>query len=187
MKAIFFLQSLLYLSSFSFGQNPSKQKSDTLLDVSKKITNNFSKLILTQLPRPNSETFTFEQAEKRKKEIFELGISKKYFNWKNPTSGGAVHINQKDEIEIYQFTFGIYIGRTDKSVDYVSAAKDTFIVLKDIKDLLYFVGGIGEGNPSSVLITSELNIAKSKSFKLLLQELWQPSIQIYYYKRRKIE
>lgn len=140
----------------------------------------FSKLKPMELPRPNSGTFSYEQAGKRKNEIYNLQLTPKHFAWKNPTSGGAVHINKKDEVEVYQFTLGIYQHRNDTGVFYSEAARDTFIVLKDTKELLYNVGGIGFGNPASVLITSEIPLDKSEAIKKVMEELWVPSVQIYY-------
>ena len=145
----------------------------------------FSSLKPKELPRPNSGTFSYEQAEKRKNEIYNLQHTPKYFGWRNPTSGGAVHINKNDEVEVYQFTFGIYQSRNDTGVFYSMAARDSFIVLKNTKDLLYYVGGIGEGNPASVLITSEISLDKSEAIKRVIEELWVPSVQIYYLTKRK--
>lgn len=140
----------------------------------------FSKLYLLELLRSNSETFSYEQAGKRKNEIYNLQLTPKHFAWKNPTSGGAVHINKKAEVEVYQFTLGIYQYRNDTGAFYSEAAKDTFFVLKDTKELLSNVGGIGEGKPASVLITSEIPLDKSEAIKKVMEELWVPGVQIFY-------
>ena len=147
------------------------------------------KVEVVQLPRPNSGTFSYEKAEKRKDEIYDMQLSPKYFEWKNPTTGGAIHINQQDEIEVYQFTMGMmYLGKgIDENGDSIvfvdNASKDTSIVVKK-EDLKHHVGGIGLGNPASVLITSEYDLKKSKSIKMILDEVFEPATQIYYLKKK---
>jgi len=157
----------------------SKSIDTTIADI------NFSKLKIVGLPRPNSGTYTYEQAGKRKDEIYSLRITNKFFAWKNPTSGGAVHINKRDEIEVYQFTFGILESVTDSTVNFIDAPKDTVIVIKNPKELHYYVGGIGLGNPASVLITSEISLYKSEAIKKILEQLWEPGTQLYYLTERK--
>lgn len=148
-----------------------------------------TKVNAIQLPRPNSGTFSFEEAEKRKNEIYDMQLSVKYFDWKNPTSGGALHINQNDEIEVYQFTMGMmYLGKgvdvKGDSVVYLGQApKDTSFVIQK-EDIKHHVGGVGGGNPASVLITSEYDLKKSKSIELILEEVFEPATQIYYLKKR---
>jgi hypothetical protein len=142
-----------------------------------------------QLPRPNSGTYTFEEAKNRKGEIYDMQLSVKYFDWKNPTTGGAIHINENDEIEIYQFTMGMmYLGKgVDEKGDSVvfvdKAPKDTSFVVKK-GDIKHHVGGVGFGNPASVLITSEYELKESKSLELILDEVFEPATQIYYLKKK---
>ncbi len=140
----------------------------------------FSGVSPIELSSPDSRIDSYELAGKRKNEIYNLTLTPKFFRWKNPTSGGAVHINKNDEIEVYQFTFGIYQYRNDTGVFYSAAPKDTSILLKDIKDLHYYTQGIGFGNAASVLITAEISLNKSEAIKKLLEELWKPGIRIYY-------
>lgn len=184
MIKLFFCLGFLLVVISSKGQSIVQRKSDNPTeDTLKKF--DFSRLKLADLPRPNSGTFTYEQAGKRKKEIYNLQITPKYFGWKNPTSGGTIHINKRDEIEVYQFTIGILGSVTDSAVNYIYAPKDTFVVITNPKNLHYYVGGIGEGNPASVLITSEISLDKSEAIKKVMQELWVPSVQIYYLTKRK--
>ena len=178
IKLIF---SLCFVGIFSLNAQisiPANQQSKTIDTVKTEI--DLSNLKIVRLPRPISETWSYGKAKKRRDEIYNLHPTKKYFHWKNPTSGGAVHINKSDEIEVYQFTLGIYQYSNDTGVFYTSAPKDTFVIVKNAKDLLHYVGGIGEGNPSSVLITSEMNLHKSKAIKKVMEELWTPGIQLYY-------
>ena len=141
-----------------------------------------------QLPRPNSGTFSFEEAGKHKDEIYDMEPSVKYFNWENPTTGGALHINKNDEIEVYQFTMGMmYAGSGEENGEpavYVhEAPTDTFFVIKP-EDINHHVGGIGFGNPASVLITSEYNLQESKSLELIMNEVYWPATQIFYLKKK---
>jgi len=144
---------------------------------------------VVRLPTPNSGSYSFEEAKNRKNEIYDMQLSIKHHQWKNPTTGGAIHINQHDEIEIYQFTLGLmYLGKgideNGDSVVYVDTApKDTSIVVKP-REIKHHVGGIGFGNPASVLITSEFNLKESKSLGLILNEVFEPGTQIYYLKSK---
>jgi len=177
MFKLFFALSLTIIVSNANSQiidRTNSEKIDTITSI------DFSKLKIVELPRPNSGTYSYEEAGKRKNEIYNLQPTQKYFDWKNPTSGGAVHINKKDEIEVYQFTLGIYQYSNDTGVFHTSAPKDTFIVVKDSKDLRHHVGGIGFGNASSVLITSEISLSNSEAIKKVLEELWTPGVQIYF-------
>ena len=184
MIKLFFCLGFLVVVTSSKAQSIVQKKSDNRTeDALKKF--DFSRLKIADLPRPNSGAFTYEQAGKRKNEIYNLQITPKYFAWKNPTSGGAIHINKRDEIEVYQFTIGILESVTDSAVNYIDAPKDTFVVITNPKNLHYYVGGIGEGNPASVLITSEISLDKSEAIKKVMQELWVPSVQIYYLTKRK--
>ena len=149
----------------------------------------FDKLKLVGLPCPNSSTkaggpWSYQEAEKRKDEIFRMSLTGKYFGWANPTTGGAIHINSKDEIEVYKFTFGIFKKMDSSGVHYIDATKDTSVVVKS-SEIWYNVCGVGFGNETSVLITSEINLRKSESIKLILAELWKPGIQIYYLIRQQ--
>jgi len=148
-----------------------------------------SKVEVVALPRPNSGTYSYEEAELRKSEIYDMQLSVKHFGWENPTTGGALHINKQDEIEVYQFTMGLMFlhdtvnanGEISLVVD--TAPKDTsFVVPKE--DIKYHVGGIGEGNPASVLITSVYDLRKSKSLEVILDEVFLPGTQIYYLKEK---
>lgn len=180
------LTLLLGVSALSC-QKQIQNKTNDSIDI---LTNiDTIKVSAVQLPRPNSGTFSFEEAEKRKDEIYDMQLSVKHFDWKNPTSGGALHINHNDEIEVYQFTMGMmFLGKDlDKKGDsavYVNQApKDTVFVIKKV-DIKHHVGGVGQGNPASVLITSEYDLKKSKSIELILEEVFEPATQIYYLKKK---
>jgi hypothetical protein len=181
MFKLFFALNLVIIVSDATGQIISRtnsEKIDTIAVI------DFSKLKIVELPRPNSGTYSYEEAGKRKNEIYNLQPTQKYFAWENPTSGGAVHINKKDEIEVYQFTLGIYQYSNDTGAFYMPASKDTFIVVKNSKDLFHHVSGIGFGNYTSVLITSEISLNNSQAIKKVLEELWTPGVQIYFITKR---
>jgi hypothetical protein len=185
MSKLLFCLGFLAVVTSARGQRIVQKNADNRVEDTLKRKFDFSRLDLTALPRPNSGSFTYEQAGKRKNEIYNIQVTPKYFNWTNPATGGAVHINKKDEIGVYQFTLGIYQHRNDTGVFYSAAAKDTFIILKDVKELLCNVGGIGFGNPASVLITSEIPLDKSEAIKRVMEELWTPGVQIYYLTKKR--
>jgi hypothetical protein len=185
MNKLFFALSFIIVVINTKGQSTVQKGSGNQTNDTSITKFDFSRLKPIELPRPNSGTFSYEQAGKRKKEIYNMQLTPKHFGWKNPTTGGAVHINKRDEIEVYQFTIGILVSVTDSVVNYIDAPKDTVVVITNPKNLHYYVGGIGEGNPASVLITSEIRLDKSEAIKKVMQELWVPSVQIYYLTKRK--
>ncbi|MFN6075401.1 MAG: hypothetical protein ACK476_04230 [Fluviicola sp.] len=170
MKRLFpFIALFISLSLVSY-----KREQTETIDLSKSIIEfkdiDTNLLQAVKLPMPNSGTYSFEEAEKRKNEIYEMELTVRYFEWKNPTSGGAIHINKNDEIEVYQSTLQFMISE-DKSVIIKSEELETYL------------SGFGFGNAASVLITSELDLKKSRSFELILNELFEPGIQLYYLKK----
>jgi hypothetical protein len=177
--SLFFIFAILVFAISCQSPDNKFQKTVTILT-----SVDTAKVRIIGLPCPNSFTkaggWTYQEAERKKDEIYSMQLSVKYKDWKNPTTGGAVHINKNDEIEVYQFWFGIYQGRNDTAVSYSPIAKDTAVALKNDDTLWNYVQGIGEGNETSVLITSEYNLRKSESFKKVMSELWKPGIQIYY-------
>ncbi len=124
---------------------------------------------VTMLPRPNSGKHSFAEAENEKSEIYNLCPTFKYWEWKNPTTGGSVHINQQDELIVYNATF--------PNLD------STDIFMPDSVDLREYVGGIGFGNPASVLVTSEINPKNSNAMSKILEDLFEPGTQLYYLKK----
>ena len=102
-------------------------------------------------------------------DLGEFKYSEKYFEWKNPTTGGAIHINKNDEIELYQ---SFHWGNINDSCYFenISIEDDDFHIK---------INGIGLGNPPSVLLTSELDINKSVSFKNIVRKLNEGAYLIY--------
>jgi hypothetical protein len=56
---------------------------------------------VVELPRPNSGTFSTEQAENRKSEILSNEPTGKLVGWENPYNGFSIHIHRDDSITIY--------------------------------------------------------------------------------------
>lgn len=148
----------------------------------------FSKLKIVGLPCPNSSTtagsWGYEEAEKKKDEIYNLEPTIKYRDWINPTTGGAIHITNKDEIEVYQFALGIFQRKNDTAANYITAPKDTSVIVKS-NEIWHNIVGIGESKETSVLITSEINLHKSEAIKKIMSELWRPGVQIYYLTKKE--
>lgn len=169
-----------------------QQKSEKVenIELSQNDSTDFSKYKVHGLPCPNSSThaggpWTYEEAESHKNEIYDMAVTSKHKNWENPTSGGAIHINANDQVEVYQFTFGIYQGMIgDTAVSFAHAPKDTSVIVP-INEMRHNVQGVGFGNESSVLITSEILPKDSQVFSDVIEELFRPGMQLYYLKNLK--
>ena len=120
-----------------------------------------------ELPRPNSGTFTFAQAEARKSEIYSLAQSGMKTDWKNPYMGFCVHITHDDEVVVYGTVWPS--ARSGKmSVSELEAVVTSFPL---------------EGNPMGVLVTCERDPGTSAVFPRVIDLLFKPSIQIFYERR----
>ncbi|MEO7676010.1 MAG: hypothetical protein ABIV39_04515 [Verrucomicrobiota bacterium] len=124
---------------------------------------------VTELPRPNSGTFTFAQAEVRKSEIYSLTQSPMKADWKNPYMGFSVHITRDDEVVVYHGTF-----------PFVRSGK---MSVPDLQGVLTNYTGMLEGNPLGVLVTSERDPRLSSTFSRVVDLLFKPYVQIFYYRR----
>lgn len=121
---------------------------------------------LSELNSVNTHRLTEEELRSEKERIYSLQLSEKYFDWENPTSGGAVHINANDEIEVY-------------SCDMIfDSTQTSYPVSAD--SLWHLVQGFTWGNSPSVLVTSEINTRKSKSFRLVIENLFKHHPRIFY-------
>ena len=123
-----------------------------------------------ELPRPNSGTFTFEQAGAKKHSILSNTPSKPLTDWKNPYMGFAIHITAEDTFTVYSvFRFPPFSDGIDP--------KRTFTA-EGIQEIERSI--IQLGNPHGVLITSDRSLSESKTFPALLDALFVPSIQLFY-------
>jgi hypothetical protein len=125
---------------------------------------------VVELPRPNSGTFTFAQAEAKKHLILSNTSSKRLSDWKNPYMGFAIHVTAEDTFTVYS---AFYTPLFPDGID----PKQTFPV-KGIQELERSI--IQFGNPHGVLITSDRPLRESKAFLSLLTALFVPGIQLFY-------
>jgi hypothetical protein len=126
-----------------------------------------SKLVtITEVPRPNSGTYTTEEATKLLPKTMSRSqaVDAKIpivAEWKNPTHGFRVHIKANNDIDV---------------VDWFGAKKSGMAGLKSALDLSE---AMLRGNPMSVLLTSETNGWQSDKEQQILKMLFRPSIQLY--------
>jgi hypothetical protein len=121
---------------------------------------------ITELPRPNSGTFSFQQAEARKFEILSNAPTAKL---DNTDVGLCIHIGKDDSITAYnhilKFVPECSGTRTNQSVAEIVKLVDWIPVA---------------GAPRRVLITSDVPLHTSKVFQEVLKVLFVPSIQLLY-------
>jgi hypothetical protein len=123
---------------------------------------------IVELPRPNSGTFTFAEAEARKLEILSNAPTQKLENWKSPTMGFCIHIGKDDSLTVYNhFMKDILKEAAD--------GRQTVAGVKTLSTLL----PLG-GNPAGILITSDLPLKESKVIHEVLKVLFVPSVQLFY-------
>ncbi len=123
---------------------------------------------VVELPRPNSGTFTFAQAEASKSEIYSLAQSPMKMDWKNPYMGFSVHITREDDVVVYS---GFSIFESGK------------MSVSQLQGVLTNYTGMLEGNPLGVLITSEREPRSSATLPRVVELLFKPSVQIFYVRR----
>jgi hypothetical protein len=122
---------------------------------------------VVELPRPNSGTFTFAQAEARKSEIYSLAQSGMKTDWKNPYMGFCVHITRDDEVVVYGSFFPFTRSGKMSVQELEKVVTDHPLA----------------GNPLGVLITSERDPHSSAVLPRVAELLFRPSIQIFYVRR----
>lgn len=119
-----------------------------------------------ELPRPNSGTYTFEQAAARKNEILSNTPSKPLEAYDRPYKGFSVHVEADDTFTIYApDMYGADFPRRKQTIEQIMALEAATPLF---------------GNPHGVLITSERPLKESKTIHALLNHLHVPSIQIFY-------
>jgi hypothetical protein len=122
---------------------------------------------VVELPRPNSGTFTFAQAEARKSDIYSLVQTGMKTDWKNPYMGFSVHITSSDEVVVYSSTY-FRAGEMN---------------IREFQDLLITYAGTLEGNPLGVLVTCERDPRSSVTLPRVLDLLFKPYVQVFYERR----
>jgi hypothetical protein len=123
-------------------------------------------LTITEIPRPNSGTYTTEEATtllpKTVARSRAIGASSALVaGWKNPTHGFRVHVTAKNDIE----TVNIF-GEKRSGMD-------------GLKSALALSEAMQHGNPFSVLLTSETDGWQTEKQQPILGMLFRPSIQLY--------
>lgn len=141
------------------------QKSIELLDL--RDTMNFT---LVEVKSVNSHQLTEEELQKEKEKIFTLAPTEEHFRWKNPTSGGCVHITENDELTVYNFF---------SSLD---STNTTFPA--NLDKMVFLVQGFTWGNSPSVLITSEIEPSQSKTLKSVVDKLFEEHFRIFFVQQK---
>lgn len=126
---------------------------------------------VVELPRPNSGTFTTEEAEARKIEILSNKPTGKIIPWKNPFSGFSIHIHSDDSITVYGSS-GRFVIELEKGNELTK--QSVHEVRKLAESILLF------GNPAGILITSDRPLKESKVIADVLAATFVPSIQLFY-------
>jgi hypothetical protein len=124
---------------------------------------------VVELPRPNSGTFSFQQAEARKSEILSNTPTSRLDNWKNPYVGFCVHVGKDDSLTVYGHSMKGLPGYSKPRIG-LSAAD-----IKKLVDELPLAG-----NPAGILVTSDLPLKDSKAIREVLKVLFVPSVQLFY-------
>src|SRR5262245_4142616 len=128
---------------------------------------------IVELPRPNSETFSFSQAEARKFEILSNASTAKLEKWKNPYLGFCIHIATNDTVTIY--------GHWGKANPDLFPEYEKARINPSAAEVGKMVGELPlYGNPAGVLVTSDKPLRDSRTIRELLKVLFVPSVQLFY-------
>lgn len=128
---------------------------------------------VVELPRPNSGTYTFEQAAARKDEILSNEPSKRLDSYPRPYMGFSIHVEADDSFSVYAPSAGAPSGE-------YPLKRQTVNQIMDIESHTIMFG-----NPHGVLITSDRQLKDSKTFPALLKVLNVPSIQLFYLQKKE--
>ena len=131
---------------------------------------------VVELPRPNSGTFTFEEAQLRRSEILKMSPSGMLYEWQNPLVGFCIHIDAPGVLTVYNSSPCYLPGETrhGREPHVLSGANDLRDVVESYSRFQY-------GNPLGVLVTAT-NGGASTDLLRVVSEIFVPSIQIYYLK-----
>jgi hypothetical protein len=124
-----------------------------------------------ELPRPNSGTFSFAQAEARMSEILSNAPTPKLENWRNPYMGFSLHISKDDSLTVYDHWL--------KAFPEYSKPRPS----QSVAEIKKFIDELPlAGNPAGVLVTSDAQLMDSKRIREILKVLFVPSVQLFYVK-----
>ena len=123
-----------------------------------------SGLSIIAVPRPNSGTFTTEQATKLRPEFLNRSAPlpathEMITKWKSPTQGIRVHVNADETVEVVNFCGAKSVGPNT-----IHDALDSTLTV---------------GNERSVLLTSDSRGWDSAVKLQVVSLLFDPSVQIY--------
>ena len=127
---------------------------------------------LVELPRPNSGTFSFREAELRKREIFDATPTGRIGDWTAPALGGGccIHLDSHDQLRIYNYSGHPPFHGSLKTLEDLG--------LEDLAEVVDCISIYNE--PARVILTTEISLKSSRSFPKVLELLYRPSIQILY-------
>jgi hypothetical protein len=131
-----------------------------------RISGDVRELTITEIPRPNSPTYTKEEATTLlpKKMARSRAIdpsSALVAGWKNPTHGFRVHVTATNDIETVN-----WFGEKQSG-------------MAGLKSALTLSEAMQHGNPLSVLLTAETDGWQTETQKQILGMLFRPGIQLY--------
>lgn len=123
-------------------------------------------LTIIEIPRPNSGTYTTEEATTLLPKTIARSRAVDPENalvaeWKNPTHGFRVHVTANNDIETVNF-----FGKKQSGMDGLTSA-------------LKLSEAMQHGNPLSVLLTSETDGWQTDKKNQIVETLFRPSIQLY--------
>lgn len=140
---------------------------------------------VVELPRPNSGTYSYEQAGARKHEVLQAAQTEMMTDWSNPlrSFGFSIHIEQDGQLTIYNGSpFASSPWEVDEGAEFVYRTE--VIGIDELPALLDRYHGIQWGNPLGVLVTTSVKPNESDVFDQVVELLYQPSIQLYYAKQK---
>src|SRR5262249_24793965 len=128
--------------------------------------NNVRELTIIEIPRPNSGTYSTEEATTLLPKTMARSRavdpqSALVAGWKNPTHGFRVHVTANNDIATVNC-----FGEKQSGMDGLTSA-------------LALSESMQYGNPLSVLLTSETDGWQTDRKQQILQTLFRPSIQLY--------
>ena len=125
---------------------------------------------LVELPRPNSGTYSFEEADLHRHEIFSNKPTLQIYDWLKPEYGAgfSIHINSNDKIEVSNFDNTLFTGDLDFS----------HVSISDLKRVIEATNLYN--SPATISVTSETKLIDSKIFSEVIDLIYKPSIQILY-------
>jgi hypothetical protein len=131
-----------------------------------RINHDVGELTITEIPRPNSGTYTTEEATTLLPKTMARSRavhpdSTLVAGWKNPTHGFRVHVTANNDIETVNF-----FGEKQPGMGGLTSA-------------LALSEAMQNGNPLSVLLTSETDGWQTDKKQQILERLFRPSIQLY--------